>query len=299
MENTNNSGLIKYIVNALYNVASRRTTSKYADETIGSSIKTLERKYDFLRFVTINQKDVTDGGYAITVSDDIDLINPSQVGKAVEALIRVVYNDLSSDAGLYFVSELKEYANQDILNKINELNIDLDQVQLEQHYAYRRMERKKKIAEAAKSGKTAGPKENLLGYSWGEVSSWKHEPGSKFCTLYDKQGNVIDRLNLDRIIQNYVEKLSGITDVSVGEIEKQTIIYQKEYDLLKLMLERDMDAETAQHMLNISKDELANMIQKLSDMEMLQFVNFNTLEITETGISYLNKKEKKPKKEQI
>lgn len=299
MENTNNSVLIKYIVNALYNVASRRTTSKFADETIGSSIKTLERKYDFFKFVTINPKDVTEGGYAITVSEDINLVNPSEIGKAVESLIRVVYNDLSSDAGLYFVSELKEYANQDILIKINELNIDHDQVQLEQHYAYRRMERKKKIAEAAKSDKTVGPKENLLGYSWGEVSSWKHEPDSKFCTLYDKQGKVIDRLNIDRIIQNYVEKLSGITDIDIRDIKKQTIIYQKEYDLLKLMLKRDMDAETAMHMLKISKDELSNMIKKLSEMEMLQFVNFDTLEITETGISYLNKKEKKPKKKQV
>jgi hypothetical protein len=110
--------------------------------------------------------------------------------------------------------------------------------------------------------------------------------------LYDKQGNVVDRLNLDRIIQNYVEKLSGVTDVDIREIEKDAVVYEKEYELLKLMLERDMDAETAMHVLKISREELNGMIKKLSEMEMLQFVDYNTLEITETGIGYLSKKGK-------
>lgn len=293
MEEMNNSALIKYIVKALYTVASRRTTSKFADETLGSSIKTLEKKFDFLRHVSIDQKNLADGGFAVSVSSDIDLVPSSKVGKAIEALIRIVYSDLSEDAGLYFVTELKEYAGDDITKKIRDYNIDLDQVQLEQHHAYRRLERKKSIAEAARTGKLDSRRtENLLGYTWDNVSHWKHEPGSKFCVLYDKQGNIVDRLNLDRIIQNYVEKLSGVTDIDIREIEKDAVVYEKEYELLKLMLERDMDAETAMHVLKISHEKLGEMIKKLSEMEMLHFVSFDTLEITETGISYLSKKGK-------
>jgi len=293
MEEMNNSALIEYIVKALYTVASRRTTSKFADETLGSSIKTLEKKFDFLRHVSIDQKNLPNGGFAVSVSSDIDLVHPSKVGKAIEALIRIVYSDLSEDAGLYFVTELKENAGDNITKKIRDFNIDLDQVQLEQHHAYRRLERKKRISESAKAGRldSRNP-ENLLGYTWDNVSHWKHDPGSKFCTLYDKQGNVVDRLNLDRIIQNYVEKLSGVTDVDIREIEKDAVVYEKEYELLKLMLERDMDAETAMHVLKISREELNGMIKKLSEMEMLQFVDYNTLEITETGIGYLSKKGK-------
>jgi Mn-dependent DtxR family transcriptional regulator len=76
------------------------------------------------------------------------------------------------------------------------------------------------------------------------------------------------------------------------EIEQETQLYEKEYKLLKMMLERDMDTETAQHMLNVSRNELNNMIKKLSEMEMLQFIIFDTIEITETGIGFINKKEK-------
>jgi len=269
MEPLKNSVLLRSVITAIYNVASRRTSSKSADESIGSTIKTLEKKYDFLRHVNIDQKDLSTGDFAISFSEDIDELHPAIVGRALEALIRVVYNDIGSEAGLYFVTELKQLAGDDVSRAFTDCEIDLDQVQLEQHYAYNRQERKRAIADVTRRGKRP---ENLVGYDWGTVSHWKHEPGSKFCTLYDKQGNVLDRLNLDRIIQNYVERLSGYIDVDPREVEKQTSVYEKEYELLKLLLEKDMDADTALHMLHISQEELNNIIRKLSQMEMLQLL---------------------------
>lgn len=291
-----NSILLEAILTAIYNVASRRTSYKFADESIGSTIKTLQGKYDFLKYVDVSKEDSTEGGFAVRVSSDIDTINPALVGKAIEALIRVVYNDMNSEAGLYFVSELKEIAGKEITRMITDCDVDLRELQLEQHHAYRRRERKSSIAEAVKTGKlTRGKPENLIGYTWGNVSHWKHDPGSKYCTLYDKAGNILDRLNLDRIIQNYVEKLSGYIEVDPREIEKEAGVYEKEYRLLKLLLERDMDAETAMHMLKIERDELTRIISKLSQMEMLQYTDFNTVELTDIGIGYLSKKEKNNK----
>ncbi len=289
-----NSILLEAVITAIYNVASRRTSYKFADESIGSTIKTLEGKYDFLKLIEINKNDSADQGFAVSVSSDIDSINPALVGKAIEALIRVVYNDMNSEAGLYFVSELKELAGKEITRMVSDCDVDLGQLQLEQHHAFQRRERKKSIAEATKTGKlTHGKPENLIGYTWDKVSHWKHDPGSKYCTLYDKAGNVLDRLNLDRIIQNYVEKLSGYIDVDPREIEREASIYEKEYKLLKLLLERDMDAETAMHMLKINRDDLNKIISKLSQMEMLQYTDFNTVELTNIGIGYLSKKETK------
>jgi len=286
-----NSILLEAILTAVYNVASRRTSLKFADEAVGSTIKTLEGKYDFLKFVDIAKGDMTEGGFAVSVSSDIDTVNPAVIGKAIEALIRVVYNDMNEEAGLYFVNEVKENAGKEITRKIVDCEVDLEQLQLEQHYSYRRKERKRAIAEATRAGKiTRKRPENLIGYSWGKVSHWKHEPGSKYCTLYDKEGNILDRLNLDRIIQNYVERLSGHIDVDPREIEKEISIYEKEYELLQLLLERDMDAETAMHKLKISREDLNKIILKLSQMEMLQYVDFHTVELTDIGIGYLSKK---------
>jgi hypothetical protein len=296
MEKVKNSVLLQSILTSIYNVSSRRTSAKSADEAIGSTIKTLERKYDFFKYVNINQKGITNGDFAISVSSDIDSVNSAIMGKAIEALIRIVYNDLSAEAGLYFITELKELAGDDVSRAIMDTEADLDQVQLEQHYAYRRRERKKAIRAAAKGGISAMKKpENLIGYMWSDVSHWKHEPGSKYCTLYDKKGNVLDRLNIDRIIQNYIERLSGYIDVDPREIEKEVAVYEKEYELLKLLLKRDMDAETAMTFLHISRDELNNMIRKLTQMEMLQYIDYNTIELTDVGIGYLSKKDKTKK----
>ena len=291
MEKISNSIMLRAVITSLYSVASRRTSSKFADETIGTTIKTLEGKYDFLRYIDIEKDNILDSEFAINISPDIETVNPTLVGKAIEALVRVIYNDLNSEAGLYFVTELKKFAGDEVTKAIMESNADLDQVQLEQHYAYRRREKKRAISKAVRGEiSSKGVPKNLIGYGWDEVSYWKHEPGSKFCKLYNKEGKMLDRLNLDRIIQNYVEKLSGYIDVDPREIEKETEIYSKEYDLLKLLLERDMDAETAIHMLKISKNELTDMIHKLSQMEMLQYVDYNTIELTDVGIGYLAKK---------
>lgn len=289
-----NSILLEAILTALYNVASRRTSSKYADETIGSTIKTLEGKFEFMKYINISKPDISEEGFAISFDSDIDNVRPEVVGKAIEALIRVVYNDIGNEAGLYFVSELRELAGDEVSKMILNCEVDLDQIQFEQHYAYRRRERKQEIAQAQKEGRSPSKRpDNLLGYSWGNISYWKHEPGSKYCTLYDKEGNVMDQLNLDRIIQNYVEKLSGYIDVDPRDIEKETRIYEKEYELLQLLLERDMDAETAIYKLKISREELNSMIRKLSEMELLQYIDYNTVEITNVGIGYLSHKGKK------
>ncbi len=289
-----NSVLLEAILTALYNVASRRTSLKYADETIGSTIKTLEGKFEFMKYINISKSDISEQGFAISFDSDIDNVRPEIIGKAIEALIRVIYNDIGNEAGLYFVTELKELAGDEISKMIINCEVDLDQIQFEQHYAYRRRVRKQEIAEAEKEGRVKSKRpDNLLGYSWGNVSYWRHEPGSKYCTLFDKAGNVLDQLNLDRIIQNYIERLSGYVDIDPREIEKETRIYEKEYELLQLLLEHDMDADTALHKLNISREELNYMIRKLSHMELLQYIDYNTVELTDVGIGYLSNKGKK------
>jgi len=294
MESWRNSVLLESVLKALHTVASRRTSLKTAQETIGASIKTLEKKYNFLKYINMGKKNILQDGFALSISPEIESINKERLGKAIEALIRVVYNDVGNEAGLYFITELKENTDRNITTMIQDLDVDLNQIQLEQHYAFRRRERKKKIEEMTRTGKLDSKKpENLLGYTWNSISHWRHDPNSKYCTLYDKEGRVVDRLNLDHIIRNYVEKLSGYVDVDPREVERETKIYEKEYELLKLMLERDMDADTAQHKLDVSREELNDMIRKLSEMEMLQYVSFDTLEITETGIGYISRKEEK------
>jgi len=295
MGKVTNSFLLEAVLKALYNVAGRRTSSRFADKTIGSTIKTLEETYDFLKYVRLNEQVSIGNNVDIDVSSAIDYVEPNILGKAIESIIRVVYTDLDEDAGLYFIAELKKFAGDEITSEIGNYNVDLAQLQLEQHHFYRRIERKKSISESDEDDDVSVKKKqaiNKLGYTWGNVSSWKHESGSNYCTLYDKQGKVLDTLNLDTIIQNYVEQLSGYAGATPSEYEDKIEVYEKEYQLLELMYNRDMDAESAAAALNITQDELNEMIQKLAKIQMLQYISYDTVKLTETGMSYLSKKEK-------
>jgi len=295
MKQIKNSALIEVVLKAIYSVSSRRTSAKLAEEALGATLKALEGKYDFLKYVIIKPSVLSEGNLNISVSSEIDSINPEQVGKSIESIIRVVYNDIDAEAGLFFITELKKYAGEEISKNIKDYFVDLDQIQVEQHYAYNRRERKKTIAEGTPGGKPGKKPENLIGYTWGDVSHWKHEPGSLYCTVYDNDGKVLDRLNLDAIIQNYVERLSGYKDIDPRQMEREARIYEKEYELLRLMFEKDMNADTASNILRITKDELNKMILKLSQMEMVQYVSYDTVELTNIGIGYVSKKEKKKK----
>ena len=281
MEQIRNAELLKKSIQTIYKVASRRTSAKFADDTIRSSMKTLERKFDFFKEITITDDESSDNEKIITIrSSKINKIRKERIGKAIESLIRMVYDELNEEAGLYFITELRDFVGANFARSISDSGVDLDQIQLEQHHAFERKFKKKKQRES-------GTGENSLGYNWKKVASWDHEEGSKFCTLYDSNGKVLDRINLDSVIQTYVETLSGEITDDPEKMMKEARVFEKEYALLELMHQRDMDADSAIRLLKITREELEKMIKKLSNMDMVQYVSSDTLELTDTGTEYV------------
>ncbi len=282
-----NSYVLGEILCSLYHVAGRRTTNGFAAKVIGSIIKTLERKYDFLKFVNINERGELIEDEAIAISPEINDIKRERVGKAIEAIIRIVYMDIIGKAGLFFIAELKKRAGDRLIDELQYFGVDLQALQIEQHYLYRSREQKK-----AKQGKNARPYDvSLLSYTWKNVSSWKYDPSKRICVLYDKNGNVLDNLNLEAIIENYVKNLSKDLENIPDEFEKEINITEKEFDLLKMLYSRDMDAETAMVLLHLSKNDFNTIIKKLLENEMLHYISYNVIELTEIGLEYINKKE--------
>ena len=58
-----------------------------------------------------------------------------------------------------------------------------------------------------------------------------------------------------------------------------------------MMYSQDMDAESAAAELHITEEELNKMIHKLAEIEMLQYISYDVVELTETGLSFLSKKD--------
>ncbi len=287
----NNSYVLGQILKTLYKVAGRRTTQSFAAKVIGSIVKTLTQKYPFLKFVTINDKGLLIENEVIAISPDINKIDKLELGKSIEAIVRIVYMDIIGKAGLFFISEIKKRAGEDLISTLKDYGVDLASLQIEQHYLYRSRQRKKH--KAGKTGSKPYGDVSLLGYTWKNVSSWKYDPNKKVCVLYDNDGEVLDNLHLENIVENYVKNLSQSNEEIPEELEKKFDLEDKEFELLNMLHTRDIDAESAINLLHISKEKFDLMVKRLLEYELLQYSSFNVIELTEIGISYITEKEEK------
>ena len=288
-----NSEVLGGILRTLYMVASRRTSQTFAATVIGAIIKTLEQNYDFLRYINIENPEYTNSEIVINISNEIDTVEPTKIGTAVEAIIRIVYMDLVGKTGLFFMKELKEQAGEQIITELRNYGVDLAVLQTEQRYMHRQHRKKKQQVQMKKTGEGMEHRDDvsLLGYSWKNVGSWKYDPLQKTCVLYSKEGRELDRLNLDTIIESYVTNLTEEYEDPSGEYEEEILLSEKEIELLKMLHSRDMDAEVASVVLHVSKIEFEHIVKKLLQSELLHYVSYNEIELTEEGIRFLSETE--------
>jgi hypothetical protein len=282
-----NSYVLGEVLKALYHVSARKTTFGFAAKVIGSIVKTLEKKYPFLKFVTVNDKGEILEDEAIFISPEIDAYDREDIGRAIEAITRVVYMDIIGKAGLFFIAELQRRAGEDLMNELYKYKVDLAALQVEQHYLYRSREKKKRLSRKPDDV-------SLLGYTWKNVASWKYDQAKQLCVLYDREGNILDNLNFESIIENYVKNLSDdlkeVPEEISMEVDKVFQITTKELELLKMLERKDMDAETAIRLLHIDKNEFDNMVKRLLENDLLQYISFNVIELTEVGMDYITRK---------
>ncbi len=72
----------------------------------------------FFTLVTIHDDFFSDDGIQTTFDQTFDTIEPSRFGEAIDALIRVIYLELTEtigdDVGLYFITELKKHLGDSV-----------------------------------------------------------------------------------------------------------------------------------------------------------------------------------------
>ena len=90
-------------------------------------------------------------------------------------------------------------------------------------------------------------------------------------------------------------KLTGFEKLP-SNTDRYAEINDKEYEFLQMLYSRDMDAETATRLLHISREEMNTIIRKLLVYEVLQYVSYDEIELTETGITILTQKNGSKKK---
>jgi predicted transcriptional regulator len=257
---------------------------KFAEEIFSDAFSILKKRYLLFRHIQINVKPefLISQAFQIQIDGDVNNLQKHDIAKALESLLRFIYDDISEESGLYFVTEIKNHLQKEYIEQIYSLGIDLDQIQSEQHFSYTRKKRKQE-------DKESGEKENTLGYKWDNVSNWKFNEESKSVDLYDHQGNMLDKIDLEQAIKHYVVSLSGGSEMSTLDLENLLEEHEKSYSFLKLIYQENLDFETAKNMLNLSEGEIVNIIKELVEMKFLQYVSEDEVELTQSGKEFIEK----------
>jgi len=285
-----NSDLFKHTINALHITLKRRTSNNYSIMIINDILKTMKDKFDFLKYVkVIKTGHSEDDDEVLNIKDDLDSIDPAEIGKAIESIIRIAsMNMKDKNAGLYVITELKEHIKDRYITALKSRSVDIDLIQIEQHYFYKQKKMEISLPNSYQKIKSKKEKNSsfasLINFAWDKVAFWEYK--DNVCAIYDKKGNILDRLPLDKIVKDYIIEMTGFNELPLNS-DKIVELNEKEYEFIQLLYSKDMDAEEARQLLQISRKELSIIVRKLLVYEILQYISYDMVMLTESGIKTL------------
>jgi len=225
MENLSNRYIVKDIIVNLCETISKKTSKRFGIALIEAITRALEKKYFFLKNIKFNidfkSEDI------VNISTDLNTIDPLLVGRSIEAIIQVICMDLKDRAGSSLIDEFSENIDDNLINKFKSFGIDLDLLKIQQKYIYYQQKRKKDKLESKKI-LNSSKKQGLLDYSWDSVNDLKYDDSNRVVTIIGKDGKILDIINLDEIVINY------LADLTTGETTIPTEEEIKKDNILKL-----------------------------------------------------------------
>lgn len=120
-----NSDIIKQILKALIDALEKDISRAIAISKLNKFIEEATDKYGFLKFVTINDIRSNLGDEEISVKQEINDIEPTMLGKAIEKFIVGVNKSLEED-DFPFIEEFKRHLTSDYISKLEEMGVNLN-----------------------------------------------------------------------------------------------------------------------------------------------------------------------------
>ncbi len=127
-----NSDVIKHTLFSLVNVASTKTSEDYAWSIIKTLLKELKENYDFLKYIKIDNLEYLENTIDdITIMSDLDNVNPTHVGKAIQDIIDIFKTRMGKKAGYFFIKEFRDDLGEEYHSIIKEMGVDLRLIDLQ------------------------------------------------------------------------------------------------------------------------------------------------------------------------
>lgn len=126
-----NKDVMKRVLTSLIDISSRKTTESRAITVMGSVMDHVSKQYDFLKHVEVKDTQFLEDMDSVSVMADLNKISPTELGRALYAIIYTMNETLGKDAGYFFIKELSRDLGEDYHAIIKDMGVDLSLLQLE------------------------------------------------------------------------------------------------------------------------------------------------------------------------
>lgn len=114
---------------SIVEVIGRRSSEDYALVMLGNTIKKLQEKYDFLRFLQTKNTRYSEIENIVNIDSSINQIDSEDLGKAMQEIVGMVVTAMGKNAGFFFVKEIKNKIGPNYEIALKNMGVDLDFMQ--------------------------------------------------------------------------------------------------------------------------------------------------------------------------
>ena len=126
-----NSEVIQELLTTLLAVSGRKTTPSHAVYVLESTIGDLKHRYDFLENIELKDISYVEEGDQVTVMKQVDQIPKDDLSSAIKDILHTLTENLGGDAGYFFIKEVSQKLDEDIIITMKDYGVDLGLMQLE------------------------------------------------------------------------------------------------------------------------------------------------------------------------
>lgn len=127
-----NSEILKHSIKTLFDILDREIGRDYAFSTISEVVERFRTKYSLLEYVTINDIRSIQNVDLVSVMPNIDELEPTNVGTAIQKIIQEINYLLGEQGGFTFIEKFRNNFNEDYISKLGEMGVNINVLQLSQ-----------------------------------------------------------------------------------------------------------------------------------------------------------------------
>jgi len=121
-----NSRIIEHLLKILIKIIGRRTSKNIAVTTVGNTIKELKPKYDFLKYVYIEDALYSEKKDDVIIESEINAVETGELGKAIDEIFDTIIKSLGKNVGYFYIKEIQDDLEKEIGSFFNEFEINLN-----------------------------------------------------------------------------------------------------------------------------------------------------------------------------